>query len=98
MAGKTFTSLVTANGGLTLGPSQALSLSGSGGTIASGSSITASASFGDGSGLSRVTAAQIAAANVLAGSLGSDVIASSVAVDAINSDSQIAAGINFSFS
>ena len=53
---KTFSSAVTANGGVTLGSNQALSLSGPSGNIVSASSVTASAFFGDGSNLTGVTA------------------------------------------
>jgi quinolinate synthase len=90
---KTFSSVITANGGVTLGVSQALSLSGASGNITSASSITASAFFGDASHLSNVTASQVPAAGVQPGSLGASVIASSIAVNAINNADQLAASL-----
>jgi hypothetical protein len=75
MGAKTFSGLISANGGI--------ALSGSGATITAASSVTASGFFGNGSGLSGVTAAQVAASGVQAGALGPSVMASSVAAGAV---------------
>jgi hypothetical protein len=93
MGAKTFSGLITADGGISLGAGQALSLSGSGGTITAASSVTASGFFGDGSSLSGVTASQVAASGVQAGALGAGVIASSVAAGAVG-DGQVSGGIS----
>lgn len=58
------------------------------------SSVTASAFFGDASHLSNVTATNVSAAGVQAGALGPSVIASSIAVNAINNGNQLSSSLS----
>ena len=58
------------------------------------SSVNASGFFGNGAGITGVTASSIAAANISAGSLGAGVIASSIAATVAFPDSQLSANVS----
>ncbi|MGH7443030.1 MAG: beta strand repeat-containing protein, partial [bacterium] len=71
--GQTFSGLITANGGVTLGANEALNLSGASGYVRSASSVNASAFFGDGSHLTNVIAGSAATATNLANGAADEV-------------------------
>ncbi|MFA5139068.1 MAG: hypothetical protein WC728_07535 [Elusimicrobiota bacterium] len=74
MSAKTFSGLITANGGVTLGTDQPLFLTGPTGTIHTGSSVTASGFFGSGSGLTNLPATALADGSITTAKLGSGAV------------------------